>query len=506
MKLHPLSAVWHVYRRVWFGVMVPAFLTIFGSAQFDIDFMRLAILIPIGFVLGASYGVVYYHMFRYELTEDSFDVHSGVISRRNREIPFSRIQNIDVSQPLIKRLLGMAVVTVETAGGGQSEAKLDFVSMEEATRLQQLIRERKRTEGETEPTAGESIPEGADESSSPALDQTSLFELRETGLAVYSLVVLRPRAAFFLVLGFPFFNLIPVNELLGFVEPLGAPSTLAISELTPDAVLTLMLVSLPILIVLSWVMSLIYTVSTFYDFTLGRSGTDLVYERGLLNRYSGSIPLGKIQTITLTEPVLARLLGWAGLTVETAGYAVGQSDMQGSNPAVPIAPKSRTLELLREIEDVDELSFTRPPKRSRRRYGARYLGAVLLIVLACFLIDVTYGGFSRWYAPAALLGLAPLGAHLKWKHRGYHVGENHIVIRDGFWWRETRIVPYDRLQTVQLHRTLFQRRLDLAHLTADTASSIRIFSSDATAFDIDLSEARELRGVWCERFQGALAH
>jgi putative membrane protein len=86
----------------------------------------------------------YYRRFTYEVTPDTFDINSGVLSRREREIPYDRIQNVDVAQNAVQRALGIAEVRLETAGGQETEAQLRYVSRPEADRLQEVVSERKR--------------------------------------------------------------------------------------------------------------------------------------------------------------------------------------------------------------------------------------------------------------------------------------------------------------------------------------------------------------------------
>jgi len=62
--------------------------------------------------------------------------------------------------------------------------------------------------------------------------------------------------------------------------------------------------------------------SNYYGFRLSRAGDELRYERGLFRRYSGSIPTEKVQALRIADnPAAKRALGYASLSIETAGYA-----------------------------------------------------------------------------------------------------------------------------------------------------------------------------------------
>ena len=68
---------------------------------------------------------LYYMRFRYWITPTELVIHSGVITRRKRNIPIERIQNIEIEQSPLPRLLGTAKVAVYTAGSAKAEGVLE---------------------------------------------------------------------------------------------------------------------------------------------------------------------------------------------------------------------------------------------------------------------------------------------------------------------------------------------------------------------------------------------
>ncbi|MFC4551497.1 PH domain-containing protein, partial [Halorussus sp. GCM10023401] len=257
-----------------------------------------------------------------------------------------------------------------------------------------------------------------------------------------------------------------------------------------------------------WALSAAVTFARYYGFRLAQVGDELRYERGLLERYDGSIPMAKVQTLSMGENVLMRRFGYATLAVETAGYGPGQSPSQGSEAAVPLAARERVVSLAREIEPFDGAEFSRPPKRARTRYAFRYVGGSALLVAVLYIAWSLAGRPLVWYAPfapLAFVAVAPLAAHLKWANRGYATGENHVFTRNGFWNRTTKVVPYYRVQNVIETQTVFQRRRRLASVLVDTASSAGIGGRVAAAVDLDAEDAAELRELVGEKLQASLA-
>jgi putative membrane protein len=530
MRLHPLSAVLRGLQRGLLAASFVFFAFSIGSGALSefvpVPFGLVFVLFPLAFLAGLGYQIAYYYRFDYELTPDTFDIDSGVFGRQEREIPYRRVQNVDITESLFHRLVGVAVVNIETAGGSETEGQLNFVDAEEARRIQREIRERRaaaqgekrrrdaeepRPEGSEEragaeaatgdsTAAGEAPPAATEEAATAteSYEPSLIFALSSAELVVLALASFRAASIVVFLVGLP----VAQDFFLGLVSGIvGVPLDAGTVSRTPDLAFLAALFGLVLAVVGTWLVSAALTFVEYYDFTLGRLGDDLVYERGLLQRYSGSIPTDKVQTLTINENVLMRRLGYAGLTVETAGYSPGQSNSGGAQSAIPLATRERTLSLARELEPFDEFEFTRPPKRARRRYAVRFALVVLAATGLLWGFSQVVPDFTLWYLPLALLVAVPAAAHYRWKNRGYYLGEDQFVVRTGFWRRRTRIVPYYRLQTVIQSRSIFQRRLDLAHLTADTATSSLLGRRDATAYDIDIADAARLYEIQRERLQ-----
>ena len=517
-RLHPLSAVTMALQRGVTGLSMPFFVVMILSVLFDsVDIDWLFMVAPIGFVAGIGYGIAYYYRFTYTITSRTFDVTSGVFSRRSREIPYRRIQNVDVSQSIVHRLFGLAVVSLETAGGGETEATLNFVSEAEAERLRSEIRRLTAATDDDrrsdEPTAPVSESEGATDADETTrrprsrTDQkpTLLFELEPRELLVYALTSFRWGAAVFPVALLFFLSdldsgsgLVPAF-VLELARPFGGPASLEGAAVGP--LLVLLAVTAVQWSAATYVMSAIYTVANYYGFRLGRAGDDFVYERGLIQRYSGSVPAEKVQSVTVTENPLQRLVGYAGLWVETAGY--GPDSSSGSQSAVPLAATDRVYRFAETLTGVESPQFQRPPTIARRRYLIRYSLIAAAVVAAAFTL-AQVSSLERWPLAALTFGVVPPAAHLKYVNRGYFVGDDHLVIRSGFWTRRTIVVPYYRIQTVSTRRSIFQRRLGLASLAVDTASSRTFAWGTPMIYDISLETARGVHRTGRDRLQSAV--
>lgn len=474
MKLSPLSPVYRTLQRasglVFTAIVIAQtdMLRTFGGPLLVYALGGLAVAAILG------YELLYFQRFSYEFTADTFDIRSGVFGRRERELPYRRIQNVDISENIVQRILGIAAVGLETAGGSSTEGSIRFVSATAARRLQSEIQRRKRGGGDPEETGPE--------------PETKLFELSTSELGLVGALSFDLR-----VLG-----------ILTFVGPGSVPILSGYLEAPMAFVGAIGALLVGALLFAAWLLGIAVAVVNYYGFKLTRAEDELRYERGLFRRFTGSIPDAKIQTVTIEENPLKRAFGYATLKIETAGYSPGRDSSRSSLVAIPIADVDRVEAVADRIEPVDDVVFDRPPKRVRRRYAVRYLIGLGVIVGLAGGATVYFGLDAPWYAAVTPALLIPPAAHLKWRQRGVWIGPDHVVTRNGFWRRSTKIVPYYRIQAIIDTRTIFQRRWNLATVSIDTAGSLSIIGHGAAAVDIDAGTADEFRSALNDRLQSEL--
>jgi len=478
-RLHPLTVPYRVVSSLGSVVALIVVSTFLDAGGPDGVGPVVVAVGAVGVVAVLGYQYAYYRRFEYTVTGDSFDVASGVFSRQRREVPLSRVQNVDVSQNILQRVLGIAVVEIETAGGGETEVALRFVDAAEADRLTDVL------QGRTTAAAAPTGDRGE-----------TLFELDDDALLVLSALSFDLRL----------FSVVPT------LSAFGAPAALRyVTDLPVGLQLPAVAVAVVATVVGGWLLGAVGTYVRYHGFRLTQVGEELRYERGLLQRYSGTIPLEKLQTVTVRENVLMRQVGYAALDVETAGYAGRGGPSGGSQAAIPLATRAAVLELARRIEPFGEVSLTAPPERARDRYRRRYrlasLGvATVIAAVGWWLVGTTW--LVGAVAGGVLVGgvaLAGPGARATYRHRGYDLVDGYAVTRRGYWRRRTTVVPDYRVQTVGRRASIFQRRWGLASVELDTAGSLSLAGPTGVAVDLGAETATTLQETVADRLQAALS-
>ncbi|MEO8330038.1 MAG: PH domain-containing protein [Candidatus Nanopelagicales bacterium] len=235
-----------------------------------------------------------------------FRIRSGIWQHRETRIQVSRLQSVDVSQPLLARIAGLAQVRPEVAGSSSEKTALEYLGLDDANRLRAELLAR---------AAGISIDAGG---AAPVAPERVLAQVAPGML--FASVLLQPATLIALLV-------VPVALVAAFA--FGAWQ-----------------VSLPLLFVLT--APLIVASNQFlnwFNFTVAESPDGLRLRFGLTSHRLQTVPPGRVQAVRLESPLLWKPWGWAKVTVNVAGTS-GREDAS-AHPAVVLPVAS--LEVARAV-------------------------------------------------------------------------------------------------------------------------------------------------------------
>jgi putative membrane protein len=450
-RLHPISPVFlglREARRLW-----PLVLLVLARRQAWILVAAAAVVIV----------AVSLQWLRrtYTLGDGVLRIEEGVLARKRRLLPFDRIQQVDLVRKPLHRLLGVATLRVETAGGsGGSEADLEVIALAEAEHLRATLLRAKAAAvgGAVAPSAAASPAAGAVEAPAAPAERV-LVRVSLGQVALAGLTSLRGLAAL-AVVGYVFQLLDDaprwvLDRLASRVDP-GA-----LAPSTAPAVAVAALLAVAVLLGLAAASSVV----TDYGFVLARSGDNLVVRRGLLERREAVVPVPRVQVVRIEESLLRRWLGFASVRIQSAGQA-GRSEATTSRLAVPILPTVQVNRLLGELLPgaAPVPLLLHPPPAARRRAIVRRVVPILVIVAVAAFVLWPWGALA-----VVALPLAVLAGEAAYRNLGHARHGDFLTARRGALIRTTAIVPAAKTQSARVHSTLFQRRAGLATLYVDVA-------------------------------------
>ena len=287
---------------------------------------------------GAVYGTASWLRTKYWIEYDELRVDTGVISRQSRRIRIDRLQGIDIVQPFVARLFGLAELRMDVAGGSAREGSLAFLTLDDARELKDLLlarREAVRASGDPEPAAGEQV--------SPRSEPDRLLARVELGMLLMS-ILLSPETVALLVTALGFAGVFFVTgQWAGFsamVPVLGGILLVQFKKLSGN-----------------------------YNFTVSQTAAGMQVRRGLFELSSQTIALSRLQGVVVSEPLFWKMLGWAKLDVSIAGYASGDdSGGPAASTVLPVGDRRLVIQLARHMLrgiDPDLTPSTPPPDEAR---------------------------------------------------------------------------------------------------------------------------------------------
>jgi len=449
-RLHVVSPVFYAgghLRRLW-----P--LALIALAQ-----GRWWLLLLGGAVLLAVAGLEWLRR-TYALETGALRMEEGVLGRKLRIVPFDRIQQVDLIRKPLHRLLGVATLRVETAGGGgAAEVDLDAVSLTEAQALRTSLLRAKAGVVAAGGAGVEAAPAPA-EATAPTERVVLRLSLGEVMLAG---ITGSRAAAVLAVLG-------PLSQVTDWFPNLSDwllrrvnPETVA--PTTPAAFLAVAVLAAAVWLGLAAASSVV----TDFGFTLARVGGDVVVRRGLLERREAVLPLARLQVVRIEESLLRRAFGLASIRLQSAGR-VARDDQTASRLAIPVLPRSDVNRLVGELlpgaAPVPGLLV--PPPAARRRAVVRTLLRGVLPVAAVALALLPVSRLALLAVPA-VVPLAVAGGLAAYRSLGHAGRDGFLYARRGALIRVTTVVPTVKAQSGRVRSSPFQRRAGLATLHVDVA-------------------------------------
>ncbi|APF40920.1 PH domain-containing protein [Neomicrococcus aestuarii] len=388
---------------------------------------------------------------QYQVTDEHVRVRTGVLFRQNRQARIDRVQAIDIVQPLLARIFGLAELKFEVADSGDSAMSLSYLKYKDAQALRSAILTR---------AAGL-----RNQTTTPAPSPDATLAANETGAASsYSLE--NPLTE-------------PVPETVVATTPVGR---LIGSSLLNSTLLTVVgAIAVPFIVAGVWLNEPITLVALVpaglsagallwselnkgFAFTASSTPDGLRLKYGLTDTSHQTIPPGRIQAIRVESPWLWRLFGWHRITANVAGYGLDNAvqrsvllrvgTLDDVYAVLPIVlpdpgtenPRAVLEKGLQEVPAEDGSDFTQTPRR------------------------------AAWLSP------------LTYKRQGYLSTDTSIVIRGGRLNRHVTYVPHERTQGVLLQQGPIARRVGVADVElASTMGMVR-----ARVKQMDVKDARHL--------------
>ncbi len=438
-------------------LVFPMVAAIFGVRKAD-NPVLIPIVIAVVLLFSLFFRWLAWLRFQYFVGEHDIRVEKGILNRTARSIPYERIQDVSIEQKPLARMMGLGEVKFETGGGDGDDAKLSFVTLEEANRLRALIRSRK---------AGIAVAAPADTSAHVEDDAHPIFAMDGKrvfvfGLYSFSLVIFAVLGGlaqqFDFLLPFDFWDF---KHWIGLAEERGV-SVNQINGVGLFAQLILAFGAITSLIFIGFATGVVRTILREHGFRLDQTAKGFRRRRGLFTLTDVIMPTHRVQAALVQTGPFRKRRGWHSLKF----VSLAQDSKQEANyVAAPFA----TLDEVWRIAQAAAIAA--PDGDERLQLGAvkHWLTQLLFIVpmlLTAMAALVIFADAPIGRTTLLLLLLLLPGAFfwLDWRQYRFGLDDRQLYVRRGWWRQQMTIAPQVKVQSVEIAQGPLSRRQGLASL------------------------------------------
>ncbi|MDR1825251.1 MAG: PH domain-containing protein [Bifidobacteriaceae bacterium] len=393
-------------------------------------------------VLIVAYTYCYWRFARYRLDDEAFHLHTGVIFRQRRSMRLDRLEAVDTVRPLVARLVGLAELKLQSAGGSGSGVNLAYIKYAEATALrEQLLAGARRVKGGADQAVGETqaaqatsaavavpgVPLSGGPTAVPAATPSALFGDDEFKDAPPLVTVGADRIMGSLLLSMTTWWVLVC--LIGLV-------VLGIVLKQPE-IIFMVIPGLLGVFQFFW-----QRIAGEWSFTVTPTTTGLRLTHGLFTTVTQNVPQDRIQAIQLSQTLLWRARGWWRVTMNVAGYGVDNPNQVRNQVLAPVVTE----------QEIQAVLWSVLPQLAGPQAWELVTGALNG--------EGETPGFIT--APPKAKVLDPI----VWRRRGFAAIPEALFIRNGRLWRTAVIVPHGRIQAIGVRQGPWMRLLGLANVKA----------------------------------------
>jgi len=408
-----------------------------------------------------------YYFFKFRIYNNNLEIRSGVFAKKHINLPFERIQNIKLEQPIFYRPFNVVCLLLDTAGSHKQEANIVALNLHDAEQLKKVILTNHQKSTLNNATKNSTTPCNKPElAQERILNTRALFDLILHGLSNNRVwIFLGGLAPFFdeiaeyvtqwlLSLGINIEQILMFNDKpwwqIGFYA-----FTLTLIILVPISLL-----------------SILGAVLSFYNFTLSKIGDRYIRRSGLLTKQEVTMKLSRLQMVIRQQDWLDRLFKRMNVRFEqnqslenklnTSAYA--------NKIIVPSVTEKQCQALIDDAypdNQLQQITF----KAISKRYLLRNIGYILLplyLLLAGFLYINDKTLLLALISP--LFAFFTLVIYLRWRRWGYAYDNNYFYLRSGAIGIAIKIFPLYKVQQSQYKQSIFLRKHQLCHVRLVLAS------------------------------------
>ena len=428
-------------------------------------------------VIIAIISYLQYHFFTFHIDEETneFIIQKGVLNRTKIAIQLHKIQQVNVNQSLIQRLVGVHKLEIDTAGSDKKEASISAISHELATILKERLINYSAIENHI-------FQENETEETPTSLLKISLISLIKIGFTSNYIKSFALLFVFFTTImenlrQLPDNDVISEDKVANYFDKFSLYSSIGLG--------------IAIVIALVLIVNLVRTIIKYFDFTIQKNKQSILLSYGLLATKNTLLNPNKVQKVTITQNFFQKKFD-----ITTIGVHQASSDAEKVKEKDKIeVPGCTQL----ESNEILKLLFDKLPQKGAlflpdwRKLAVNLFFLLLLPIVISLLVKLNTDFFTwnEWFIYSTIFTVFS-GVLIWFSYKNYKlfVSNDFIIKQNGAWDIDNAIIEPFKIQAIETQQFFWQKSTNIGSVTLSTAGGNISFSTG------NYTEIKNLVNYW----------
>lgn len=470
-RLHNISPLFLFIEAIKKSV-IPLAIGIVGTSGNKQDFIIIAIA-----AFASVMTIVQFWFYHYWLEDDRLVVKEGILFKSLRQVPYERIQNLNIEKNILHKLFNVATLQVESASGVKPEAVIRVIADEQVKHIQQTIKNKgavansEREEKDTDISQDEAPP---------------LYQMSNKDVTTYGFISHKALVPIGIVGSILSQNDYYRDKFIGFAQKFVGDLHVELWTLSDWLVYSLIFGLITLMTI--WLSSIGLAFLKLYQFKLSKMDKNLHAEMGLLTKITANIPIKRIQLIKIKFTPLHRWFKKVSIKMETAGGVTEQSGIT-MNWIAPLVSRPKGQQIISHIQPEVDWPKIKWQNLESRAWKRVFKKAMLLILIPMLPLLYIY----HWVGllPLLLTPVAFAYAKAYVAKAGFAVNKQLLAYRHGVFFHTISVVKIAKIQNISYMQTPFDKRNAMARISVDTAGSNPV-TQDINIHYLDVDKVLQL--------------
>jgi putative membrane protein len=381
--------------------------------------------------LGISF-INWYNTY-YEINDYEIRYTKGFLNKNTTVIPISKISTVDISQNVVYQFLDIARLKLDSGAVniGTSEINL-VVSIEKANEIKNIL-------GKLENTN----------------TKDDYIKLSTNEIVKYALT----KNTTAIILGIIFTINAFLDDLLKFFK-IGNDfyNEIGAKLFTIDNINKTFILSICILIIVGYIitklLSIFYYILKFSNFTIYKDDKCINIKYGELSKKKYSLPINKINSVTLKQNLIRQVIGFYSLEVSTVGYG---NEEKEEAILYPICTIDKAKEIIQRLVPDYNIDLELKPVNNK---GKKRFFVIPLVITSVIVITLSVI-FKYGYISIIIELLVFAICYFQYKNTSIGYSEKKIIATLGIFTKKIIIIKMDKVEDITVSASFFQRKDDL---------------------------------------------